>query len=80
MEDLHKEAIISIFTFSSDPLAELIKPCVRIDSEDRRRSIKLGRSNYYHSKQDYNQMEEDFVQARGIGNHIGTYINNPYLI
>ena len=58
-------------------LAEFIKPCIRIDSEDRRRAIKLGRSKYYHSKQDYNKLEEDCIQARVIGNHIRTYINKP---
>ena len=53
MEDLPKEAINLIFRFRSPPLAELIKPCIVIDSEDRRRSIKLGRKRYYDSKQDY---------------------------
>ena len=63
-EELLKEAINLIFRFSSHPLAEVVKPCIRIDNEDRRKSIKLGRSRYYHSKQDYNKMEEDFIQAR----------------
>ena len=75
MEDLPKEAMNLIFRFSSHPLAELIKPCIRIDNEDRRRSIKLGRSRYYHSEQYYNKMEEDFIQARVVGNHIRTHIN-----
>ena len=73
MEDLPKEAINLIFRFSSHPLAERIKPCIRIDHEDRMRSIKLGRSRYYHSKQDYNKMEEDFSQASVVGNRIRTY-------
>ena len=77
MEDVPKEAINLIFRFSSHPLAELIKPCIRIDNEDRRRSIKLGRNGCYHSKQYYNEMEEDFIQARVVGNRIRTYINKP---
>ena len=77
VEDLPKEAIDLIFRFNSHPLAELIKPCIRIDNEDRRRSTKLGRSRYYHSKQDYNTMEEDCIQARVVGNRIRTYTNKP---
>ena len=72
MEDLPKETIHLIFRFSSQPLAELIKPCIRIDNEDRKRPIKLGRNGYYHSEQYYNKMEEDSIQARVIGNRIRT--------
>ena len=46
-------------------------------NEDRRRSIKLQRNKYSHSKQVYNKMEEDFTQARVVGNRIRTYINKP---
>ena len=77
MEDLPNGAINLIFRFSSYPLAELIKPCIRIDNEDRRTSIKLGGSRCYHSKQDYNKMEEDFIQARVVGNRVRSYINKP---
>ena len=59
------------------PLAELIKPCVRINNDDTSRAIKLGKHKYYHPKQDYNKTEEDFIQARVIGNRIRTYINKP---
>ena len=62
MEDLPKEDITLILRFSSHPVAELVKLCIRIDNEDRSRSIKLGRSRYYHSRQDYNKMEDDFFK------------------
>ena len=78
MEDLPKDAINLIFIFSSHPVAELIKPCIRIHNEDRRRSTKLGINKYYHSKQYYNKTEEDFIQARVVGNRIRTYINKPF--
>ena len=75
MEGLPKEAINLIFRFSPHPLAELIKPCIQIDNGDRRISVKLGRNRYYQPKQYYNQMEEDFIQARVLGNRIRTYTN-----
>ena len=54
-----------------------MKPCIRIDKEDRRRSIKLGSNRYSHSKQYYNKMEEELIQAIVVGNRITTYINKP---
>ena len=77
MEGLPKEAINLIFRFNSHPLAELVRTCIRIDNEDRRNSIRLGRNRYYHSKQDYDKMEEDFIQARVISNRLRAYINKP---
>ena len=67
-----------IFRFSSHPVAELIKQCVRIENEDRRRSIKLGSNRYYHSEQ-YNKMEEELIQARVTGNRIRTHLNKPII-
>ena len=41
MEILPKEAINLIFRFSCHPVAELIKPCIKIKDDDTSRSIKL---------------------------------------
>ena len=39
--------------------------------------VKMPWDKYPHSKQAYNKMEEDFIQARVIGNCIRTYISKP---
>ena len=77
MEDLPEEAINLIFRFNSHQLTELIKPCIKINDGDTSRSIKLGKNKHYHSKQDYNQIQENYIQAKVIANRIRTYINEP---
>ena len=61
MEDLPKEAVDLIFGFSSHPLAELIKPCIRISDDDTSRSIKIGKNKYHHSNQYYNKIKEYYI-------------------